>query len=314
MVFQGTVLGPPLWNVYYSDASDAIREHDFHETVFADDLNCFRVFDGSIGDDYIFSLVRKCQSSLHEWGAANQVLFEPTKESMHILDRVRPAGDHFKILSVVFDTKLTMHEAVYTFCTEAGWRLKTLLRTQRFYSTSSLVKMFKCHILSFIEGATPAIYHAAPSVLKPLDNILSDFLAQACISEENAIIEFSLAPLGMRRDIAMLALLHKVSLGTAPRPICKLFKPRHGTLDSFGFGADFRGHPRQLHDPVCFSHPPIVKRSVFGLIRLYNGLPTFVLEAPAPKVFQRRLQKLAKEAARASTGNWQLMFHASELF
>ena len=83
-VFQGTVLGPPLWNVYYSDASDAIRKHDFQETVFADDLNCFRVFDESIGDDYIFSHVCKCQTSLHEWGAANQVIFEPTKESMHI--------------------------------------------------------------------------------------------------------------------------------------------------------------------------------------------------------------------------------------
>jgi hypothetical protein len=238
-------------------------------------------------------------------------MFEPTKESMHILDRVRPAGDQFKILSVVYDTRLTMHEAVYQFCTEAGWRLKTLLRTQRFYSTRSLVRMFKCHILSFIEGATPAIYHAAPSILKPLDDILVDFISQAGISEEQSLCSFNLAPLGMRRDIAMLALLHKVSLGTAPEPICKLFRPRHGTLDSFDFGFSFQAHQRQLHDPVCFSHPPMVQRSVYGLIRVYNGLPSFILDAPAPKPFQNRLQKLAKDAAQASKANWQLMFHAS---
>ena len=204
-----------------------------------------------------------------------------------------------------------MHQAVYQFCTEAGWRLKTLLRTQRFYSTSSMVRMFKCHILSFIEGATPAIYHAAPSILKPLDEIFWHFISQAGVSEEQSLCNFNLAPLGMRRDIAMLALLHKVSLGTAPEPVCKLFRHRHGTLDSFGFGFSFQSHPRQLHDPVCFSHPPIVQRSVYGLIRVYNSLPSFVLDAPAPKSFQNRLQKLAKDAAQASKADWQLMFHAS---
>ena len=45
MVYQGTVLGPPLWNVFYEDAAIAIRVHGFCEIVFAHDLNAFKAFE-----------------------------------------------------------------------------------------------------------------------------------------------------------------------------------------------------------------------------------------------------------------------------
>ena len=40
MVFQGTVLGPLLWNICYADSSVAVQACSFTEAVFADDLNC----------------------------------------------------------------------------------------------------------------------------------------------------------------------------------------------------------------------------------------------------------------------------------
>ena len=44
MVYQGTVLGPQLWNLYFADAADAIREFLFEEIVYADDLSAYRIF------------------------------------------------------------------------------------------------------------------------------------------------------------------------------------------------------------------------------------------------------------------------------
>ena len=44
MVYQGTVLGPPLWNVYYADACKSLHDCRFTEAIFADDLNAFRSF------------------------------------------------------------------------------------------------------------------------------------------------------------------------------------------------------------------------------------------------------------------------------
>ena len=43
MIFQGTVWGAPLWNAFYSDTAVPVRNCGFTESVFADDLNAFKV-------------------------------------------------------------------------------------------------------------------------------------------------------------------------------------------------------------------------------------------------------------------------------
>ena len=42
-----------------------------------------------------------CQQTVHKWGKANQVEFDPTKESLHVLHRWDPSGDSFKVLGVL---------------------------------------------------------------------------------------------------------------------------------------------------------------------------------------------------------------------
>ena len=114
-----------------------------------------------------------------------------------------------------------MGEAVYQFWIEASWRIKTLLRTRKYYDTKTVVRLFECHILSFLEGATPAIYHTAPSILKPLDELQRTLLDELGLSGSDALLNFNLAPLGMRRNIAMLGILFKIAHGIEPRPIRK---------------------------------------------------------------------------------------------
>ena len=43
MVYQGTVLGPQLWNLFFERAAAAINECTFEEIVYADDLNAYKV-------------------------------------------------------------------------------------------------------------------------------------------------------------------------------------------------------------------------------------------------------------------------------
>ena len=85
MVYQGTVLGPPLWNVFDEDAAIAIRVHGFCEIVFADDLNACKAFELTAANNEIVSDLTKWQHEVHTWGKANQVSFDVAKESMHIL-------------------------------------------------------------------------------------------------------------------------------------------------------------------------------------------------------------------------------------
>ena len=42
MVFQGTVLGPALWNIFYADCSRPVQKQGYTESIFADDLNCWK--------------------------------------------------------------------------------------------------------------------------------------------------------------------------------------------------------------------------------------------------------------------------------
>ena len=120
MVFQGTVLGPPLWNLFFASCRLAVNKHLFDEVVFADDLNCYRKYHFDASDRRINKDLKSCQSDVHDWGRAHQVEFELSKESLHILCRKHPRGDAFKILGIRFDTKLVMYEAVISIVAEAG--------------------------------------------------------------------------------------------------------------------------------------------------------------------------------------------------
>ena len=68
MVYQGTVLGPPLWNVYYADAAAAVNLIGFLEIVFADDLNCFKDFGLNVTHGTMREEMNQCQLELHKWG------------------------------------------------------------------------------------------------------------------------------------------------------------------------------------------------------------------------------------------------------
>ena len=48
-VFQGMVLSPPLWNLFFADMVDAAESNSGDASIFADDLNVFKRFDRSSG-------------------------------------------------------------------------------------------------------------------------------------------------------------------------------------------------------------------------------------------------------------------------
>jgi len=102
-VYQGTVWGPPLWNIFFKDARDAIEASGYTETVFADDMNAFKNYDSTCTDATILADLESCQSSLHQWGRANQVVFDASKESMHILSRTDVVADSIDRRTVSLD-------------------------------------------------------------------------------------------------------------------------------------------------------------------------------------------------------------------
>jgi uncharacterized protein YjiS (DUF1127 family) len=289
MVFQGTVWGPPLWNTFFEDARNAIHEMHFKEMVYADDLNAYRAFPGSTTRKKMLESARLCQEELHQWGKANQVTFEASKESFHIVSKSEPFGKDFKLLGITFDTSLTMAAAVEEVIAAAGWKLKMLIRTRRFYTDAELITFYKSQLLSFIEYRTPAIYHAKRDSLAALDRLQNRFLKDAGVDEDAALTHFNLAPLSSRRDMAMLGMIHRTMLGKGPAQFLQLFK---------------KAADRKFEDPRSRLGGELVKRSAFGLVAIYNLLPHSCRQANTVKDFQQSIQQLIKERAEEGCQDW----------
>ena len=311
-VYQGTVLGAPLWNVHYADSSDAVQSEGFSEVIFADDLNCSKEFGNHVAEQQIRAELRRCQKALRRWGAANRVLFDPGKDSFHCLHRTRSFGEEFKILGVLFDCQLTMQAAAQEVARESGWKVRSLLRCRRFYTTPELVKLYKSQVLSYIESRTPALHHAAPSVLDSIDRVQRRFIREVGLTEIEALEKYRLAPLPARRDMAMIGLIHRVCHSRAPAPLADLFVPRERSTDSSRAvtrGSALR-HNLQLIDFINMGgHTEVLRRSCFGLVTVWNMLPVNVAQAKTTKTCQKNLQKSLLNRAKAFPDtNWQHFF------
>ena len=259
MVFQGTVLGPQLWNLFFADAAAAIREFMFFEMVYADDLDAYKIVPSSTGDDEAMRMMDKAQTELHKWGAANRVSFDPAKESKHVLSRKDPHGSEFKLLGVIFDCRLYMDVAISTLVGKVRWKIAMLLRSRASFSTEDMVVQYKQQILSVVEYRTGAIYHATTSILRKLDKVQESFLRQLGIDMKCALLDFNLAPLSMRRDIALLGVLHRAAIGEGPAQFREHFYRKAGSL--------------RMYDVLEGTHPSLLmRRSIWGLVSIYNGL------------------------------------------
>ena len=215
MVFQGAVWGPTLWNVFYEDAAQPVKESGFTEVVFADDLNAFAEVPKEKTNEEALLEAKRCQEELHTWGRANQVAFDAKKESFHVLSEKQPEGDNFKLLGVLYDCQLRMEAEVRKLASEAGWKLRTLLRTSNFHCDAQLVDVYKSRLLSYVEYRTAALDHSTDTVLKPFDDVQTRFLRALDCTELEALTVYNLAPLAARRDIAMLGVIHRTVLGKA---------------------------------------------------------------------------------------------------
>ena len=78
-VFQGTVLGPPLWNVFFQEIDDIIQRCLFRLAKFADDLTAFRNYNSSVSNIQILDELKDCQAACHQWGASRRVTFDASK-------------------------------------------------------------------------------------------------------------------------------------------------------------------------------------------------------------------------------------------
>jgi len=222
------------------------------------------------------------------------VTFDAGKKSAHVLCKDKPVGDNFRVLGVLFDSKPTMVPAVKETVTEAKWRLRVLERSAKYFTVPQLVKKYKARVLSYVEYRTAAVYHATDTVLEPLNNLQERYLRRFGITEIDSLINFRLAPLSCRRDMAMLGVLHRAALKKGPEHFHSFFFQGGGAA-TVRTRLSTRRHTAQLKEYRQGRFLEILRRSALGLVAVYNRLPQRFVDSLTVADFQRNLQEYLVE-------------------
>ena len=234
-----------------------------------------------------------CQRNVHTWGAGNRVAFDGSKEEFAIISLHDSYGEVFKLLGLLVDPKLTMTAEVARIKGKARPKIKAILRTRRYYSLADMVAQFKTHVLCLLEGTIGGIFHAASSHLNELDGLQRHFVHELGISEGDAFMHYNLAPLKLRRNIAVLGLIHRCVLGHAHPALIALF-PRTELAAEPRTRLAQRRHTRQVLDRRDGSHKAVLHRSILRMAKVYNLLPQRAVDAPTVKCLQRCMTDMAR--------------------
>ena len=245
---------------------------------------------------------------MHRWGALNRVSFDSGKEELLVLHHLEGEGENFRLLGPVFDVKLQMHSAVQKAAGKARAKLHAVLKTKRYYTTADLVLQFKTHVLCLLETVTPAVYHASSTALAPLDKVLETFCREVDLSKEEAFLRYNLAPLPLRKDVAMLGLLHKCTLKKAHPRLQALFPPAPPQQAAYRTRHAGKRHTKQLLERCTGRFLELTRRSAFGLVRVYNFLPEDTVKTTTLTGFQTALTELARAACEKGNDNWEKLF------
>ena len=190
MVFQGTVLGPCLWNVFFADVADFVPEGDQEINLFADDLSVMTSAPQTCASDILKDNLSEIQAGARLWGKRNQIEFDPSKESFKIIHPSFGEGEEFRLLGTLLDCALTMRPCIEQLLSKLRPKVRALLRLQHMYSRSEMLNLFKAHIWSFLEYSNGALLLAAGNQLGRFDATQRGFLRELGLADTTIFVHY----------------------------------------------------------------------------------------------------------------------------
>merc|ERR1712110_691386 len=129
------------------------------ESMFADDLNMFQQFDGSVSNEAILRSLQQTQHSVHKWGDRFLVSFDAGKEHAIIIHPIDGQGETFKFVENYIDVHLNMDDAISRIVAKCKPKITAMLRTRGKYSQRDMLNQYKTHIWGHSEFQNGCILH-----------------------------------------------------------------------------------------------------------------------------------------------------------
>ena len=107
--------------------------------------------------------------------------------------------------------------------------------------------------------------------------------------------------------MALIGLLHRVVLNDVSPQLAELFPPaRAWPFNIATTRLQIRRHNRQLRQHAIGTET--LRRSLFGLVKIYNLLPQQVIDLKSVQSFQSALQHALSLAACRNVRYWEFLF------
>ena len=304
MVFQGTVLGPPLWNSFFADVIHHVPEGQQEINLFADDLTVMTSVSQNHSNDLLLETLSEIQVRTHAWGARNQVEFDPGKEYFKIIHPALGQGEDWKLLGTLLDSRLSMKPCIEMLLSKLRPKIRALCRLQHMYSVKQMLNLFKAHIWSILEYSNGALILACETQLKRLDSMQRGFLREMGLTDTEAFVTYNFAPPSMRRSIGLLGFLHKRTLRECHPLIIDLLPL---AVDR-GVSGDFHTKALYSYSGGVSNNRRLYERSLFRYIHMYNRLPQVLADAASVKELQSKLTHIAKVRAMRDEEDWRQVY------
>merc|ERR1712023_28795 len=102
-----------------------------------------------------------------------------------------------------------MQDAITDLVNACHWKIMRIIGARRYYNEEKMILLYKSNVLGYIESKTSGVYHACKTALYPLNKVQKNFLDILGVTELDALLKYNLAPSQTRRDLAMIAVIHK---------------------------------------------------------------------------------------------------------
>ena len=152
-----------------------------------------------------------------------------------------------------------------------------------------------------------AYFHASTTLLEKVDQVQRSFVHKLGLTEQEAFLNFNFAPSSLRRNIAVLGLLHKRVLGQCHPTFERLLPYAEQSIDFRTFA-----HSKQLygHRLEATHHRSLFSKSIFKMVDIYNNLPQHVVDVDKVTKFQHLLTEKARVRCRQGMPFWWQSFSA----
>ena len=152
-------------------------------------------------------------------------------------------------------------------------------------SLREMLAQYKLLTYSNIEYHNGVLILASSVQLGRLDRLQNGFLRELGLTEVDAFLAHSFAPLTLRRRIGVPGLLHKRVLSESHPLLRELLPLEEGHSDRF----NAKSLGSNIEDVVC--NKGVFERSLFMYVLMYNKLPDALVTCRLVKTFQHCLSQ-----------------------